>query len=206
MSIAVSVRPVSHPLKAPFRISRGVKTAAEVVEAVASADGHVGRGESVPYGRYGETVDSVLAQLAAALASSDVEAACAALNPVPSFEFDLDVFKNIILEKIGTKDQRATLLRILSQHKPAKGNLALKLAHALEEAGVPILGTSPDAIDLAEDRERFQQLLRRLDLRQPRNGIARSASAARKPAPRFRAFVSMRDCRLPAIAGCALSK
>lgn len=81
MSIVVSVRPVSHPLKAPFRISRGVKTAADVVEVIASADGHVGRGESVPYGRYGETVDSVLAQLAPALASGDVEAACAALPP-----------------------------------------------------------------------------------------------------------------------------
>ena len=64
---------------------------------------------------------------------SRLEAACTNLNPVPSFEFDLDVFKNIILERIGTKDQRATLLRILSQHKPAKGNLALKLAHALSD-------------------------------------------------------------------------
>ena len=42
------------------------------------------------------------------------------------------------------------------------GQTPLKLCHALEKAGVPILGTSPDAIDLAEDRERFQQLLRRL--------------------------------------------
>jgi L-alanine-DL-glutamate epimerase-like enolase superfamily enzyme len=81
MSIVVSVRPVSHPLKAPFRISRGVKTAADVVEVIACADGHVGRGESVPYGRYDETVESVLAQLAPVLASADVEAACAALPP-----------------------------------------------------------------------------------------------------------------------------
>lgn len=81
MSIAVSARPVSHPLKAPFRISRGVKTAAEVVEVIAQADGHVGRGESVPYARYGESVDSVLAQLAPALDSADVEAACKALPP-----------------------------------------------------------------------------------------------------------------------------
>lgn len=81
MSIAVSVRPISHLLKAPFRISRGVKTAAEVVEVLVQADGHVGRGESVPYGRYGETVDSVLAQLTPALISDDVEAACTALSP-----------------------------------------------------------------------------------------------------------------------------
>ncbi len=81
MSIILSARPASHLLKAPFRISRGVKTAADVVEVTASADGCVGRGESVPYGRYGETVASVLGQLAPALASGDVEAACALLPP-----------------------------------------------------------------------------------------------------------------------------
>ena len=81
MSIAVSARPVSHPLKAPFRISRGVKTAAEVVEVIAEADGHAGRGESVPYARYGESVDSVLAQLAPALNAADPEAARDALPP-----------------------------------------------------------------------------------------------------------------------------
>ncbi|WP_297515627.1 dipeptide epimerase [uncultured Caulobacter sp.] len=81
MSVIVRAHPVSHALKAPFRISRGVKTVAEVVEVVAEADGHVGRGESVPYARYGETVDGVLAQLAPALAADDVEAARAALPP-----------------------------------------------------------------------------------------------------------------------------
>ncbi len=58
------------------------------------------------------------------------------------------------------------------------GQTPLKLAHALEEAGVPIIGTSPDMIDLAEDRERFQQLLHRLGLRQPENGTARSIDEA----------------------------
>ncbi|MGV3768413.1 MAG: ATP-grasp domain-containing protein, partial [Sphingobium phenoxybenzoativorans] len=53
-----------------------------------------------------------------------------------------------------------------------------KLAAALEEAGIPILGTSPDAIDLAEDRERFQQLLHKLKIAQPVNGIARSREEA----------------------------
>src|SRR3954466_14507162 len=81
MPITASARPVSHPLKAPFRISRGVKTTADVVEVVATADGHVGRGESVPYGRYGETVDSVLAQLVPVLASGDVDAAYRTLSP-----------------------------------------------------------------------------------------------------------------------------
>ncbi|MBF0402199.1 MAG: carbamoyl-phosphate synthase large subunit [Magnetococcales bacterium] len=58
------------------------------------------------------------------------------------------------------------------------GQTPLKLAKALEAAGAPIIGTSPDAIDIAEDRERFQQLLYRLELRQPRNGIARSSAEA----------------------------
>ena len=53
------------------------------------------------------------------------------------------------------------------------------MSQALEEAGIPILGTSPDAIDLAEDRDRFKALLERLDLKQPPNGIARSAEEAR---------------------------
>lgn len=58
------------------------------------------------------------------------------------------------------------------------GQTPLKLAQQLEAAGVPILGTPPDAIDLAEDRERFQQLLQRLGLRQPVNGLARSEAEA----------------------------
>jgi carbamoyl-phosphate synthase large subunit len=58
------------------------------------------------------------------------------------------------------------------------GQTPLKLARQLEAAGVPIIGTSPDAIDLAEDRERFQQLLHKLKLRQPDNGTARSVDEA----------------------------
>jgi carbamoyl-phosphate synthase large subunit len=58
------------------------------------------------------------------------------------------------------------------------GQTPLKLAAGLEAAGVPILGTTPDAIDLAEDRERFQQLLHKLGLKQPENGIARSVEEA----------------------------
>jgi carbamoyl-phosphate synthase large subunit len=54
------------------------------------------------------------------------------------------------------------------------GQTPLKLAHALEEAGIPIIGTSPDAIDLAEDRERFQKLLYGLNLKQPENSICHS--------------------------------
>ncbi len=55
------------------------------------------------------------------------------------------------------------------------GQTPLKLAHALEQAGVPIIGTSVDSIDLAEDRERFQQLLHKLKLKQPKNAICKHA-------------------------------
>jgi carbamoyl-phosphate synthase large subunit len=65
------------------------------------------------------------------------------------------------------------------------GQTPLKLSQALSREGIPILGTSADAIDLAEDRERFQQLLHRLGLRQPDNGIARSAEEAEKIAERI---------------------
>ncbi|MDP6390489.1 MAG: carbamoyl-phosphate synthase large subunit [Alphaproteobacteria bacterium] len=58
------------------------------------------------------------------------------------------------------------------------GQTPLKLAHALEEAGIPILGTTPDAIDLAEDRERFQKLVHELGLKQPANGTATSLEEA----------------------------
>jgi carbamoyl-phosphate synthase large subunit len=65
------------------------------------------------------------------------------------------------------------------------GQTPLNLAHSLEEAGVRILGTTPDAIDLAEDRDRFARLLHKLRLRQPKNGIARSDAEAKKIAKRI---------------------
>ena len=60
------------------------------------------------------------------------------------------------------------------------GQTPLKLSLDLERAGIPLLGTSADAIDLAEDRERFQKLLHKLGLRQPENGIARSTEEAER--------------------------
>ena len=65
------------------------------------------------------------------------------------------------------------------------GQTPLKLAQALEEAGVPILGTSPDAIDLAEDRDRFKALIERLGLKQPESGIARNLAEARSVADKL---------------------
>ncbi|MCK6444595.1 carbamoyl-phosphate synthase large subunit [Elstera cyanobacteriorum] len=81
---------------------------------------------------------------------------------------------------IARREQsKGTLLGAIVQFG---GQTPLKLAAALEAAGIPILGTSPDAIDLAEDRERFQVLLQQLGLRQPKNGTARSAEEAEKVA------------------------
>ncbi|MDD3183637.1 MAG: ATP-grasp domain-containing protein, partial [Alphaproteobacteria bacterium] len=65
------------------------------------------------------------------------------------------------------------------------GQTPLKLAKALQTANIPILGTSPDAIDLAEDRERFQVLLQRLGLKQPANGLARTIAEAEKVAEKI---------------------
>jgi carbamoyl-phosphate synthase large subunit len=80
-----------------------------------------------------------------------------------------------VLELIGVEQSNGELLGVIVQFG---GQTPLKLAQALEDAGVPILGTSPDAIDLAEDRERFQQLLHRLSITQPVNAIARSSEEA----------------------------
>ncbi|UAB87754.1 carbamoyl-phosphate synthase large subunit [Ruegeria sp. SCSIO 43209] len=72
--------------------------------------------------------------------------------------------------EILTKEQEAgTLHGVIVQFG---GQTPLKLANALEAEGIPILGTTPDAIDLAEDRERFQALVNELGLKQPKNGIA----------------------------------
>ena len=59
------------------------------------------------------------------------------------------------------------------------GQTPLKLAHALEQAGIPVLGTSPDSIDLAEDRDRFNALCERLEIPQPAGGTATTPEGAR---------------------------
>ncbi|MBZ9655432.1 carbamoyl-phosphate synthase large subunit [Phyllobacterium lublinensis] len=81
-----------------------------------------------------------------------------------------------VLEILRTEQTAGSLHGVIVQFG---GQTPLKLADALEKAGIPILGTSPDAIDLAEDRDRFQKLLIKLDLTQPKNGIAYSVEQAR---------------------------
>ncbi|CAN7273282.1 carbamoyl-phosphate synthase large subunit [Bosea sp. LjRoot237] len=81
-----------------------------------------------------------------------------------------------VLEILETEKQNGTLHGVIVQFG---GQTPLKLAHALEQAGIPILGTTPDAIDLAEDRDRFKRLLDKLQLKQPKNGIAYSVEQSR---------------------------
>ncbi len=86
-----------------------------------------------------------------------------------------------VLELVRVEQSNGTLLGVIVQFG---GQTPLNLAHRLEAAGVPILGTPPDAIDLAEDRKKFQQLLNRIGLKQPRNDIATSNEQALAAAQR----------------------
>ncbi|MFV1917919.1 carbamoyl-phosphate synthase large subunit [Sphingomonas sp. MJ1 (PH-R8)] len=94
-----------------------------------------------------------------------------------------------VLEILHVEQQKGTLLGVIVQFG---GQTPLNLAKALEDAGIPILGTSPDAIDLAEDRERFAALVSKLGLLQPANGIARSRDEAVAVAERIGYPVLMR--------------
>ena len=87
-----------------------------------------------------------------------------------------------VLEIVRREQAKGQLLGVIVQ---LGGQTPLKLAEELQAAGVPILGTSPDSIDLAEDRERFAALVQRLGLKQPANGIARSRDEAIRVAERI---------------------
>ena len=121
----------------------------------------------------------------AAYAMGDIEIESIMVNCNPeTVSTDYDTSDRLYFEPLTEED----VLEILHCEQ-SKGELAgvivqfggqtpLKLSQALEENNIPILGTSPDAIDLAEDRYRFKDLLDRLSLKQPPNGIARSATQA----------------------------
>ncbi|MDT9012073.1 carbamoyl-phosphate synthase large subunit [Novosphingobium sp. APW14] len=94
-----------------------------------------------------------------------------------------------VLEILRVEMSKGELLGVIVQYG---GQTPLKLAQTLEDNGVPILGTSPDAIDLAEDRERFAALVNKLGLKQPANGIARSRDEAVAVANRIGYPVLMR--------------
>ncbi|MEN8728857.1 MAG: carbamoyl-phosphate synthase large subunit [Desulfuromonadales bacterium] len=121
-----------------------------------------------------------------ALAEDGFETIMVNCNP-ETVSTDYDTSDRLYFEPLTLED----VLEIVRVEQPTGvivqfgGQTPLKLAVALERAGVPIIGTSPDAIDRAEDRERFQELLNKLGLKQPANGIARSFAEAEKIAERI---------------------
>ncbi|WP_390913046.1 carbamoyl-phosphate synthase large subunit [Pseudosulfitobacter sp. SM2401] len=80
-----------------------------------------------------------------------------------------------VMEILRVELENGTLHGVIVQFG---GQTPLKIAQALQDEGIPILGTTPDAIDLAEDRERFQELVQKLGLKQPHNGLAHSDAEA----------------------------
>ncbi|MGZ8461380.1 MAG: carbamoyl-phosphate synthase large subunit, partial [Candidatus Deferrimicrobiaceae bacterium] len=114
-----------------------------------------------------------------ALREEGYEAIMVNCNP-ETVSTDYDTSDRLYFEPLTKED----VLAIIDEEKPIGvilqfgGQTPLNLAVPLEREGVPILGTSPDSIDRAEDRERFKELLDRLGLRQPPNGVARSADEA----------------------------
>ena len=121
-----------------------------------------------------------------ALAEDGFETIMVNCNP-ETVSTDYDTSDRLYFEPLTYED----VLNIVEKEKPEGvivqfgGQTPLKLAVALEKAGVPIIGTSPDSIDRAEDRERFQVMLHKLGLRQPENGTARSFEEAEKIAERI---------------------
>jgi carbamoyl-phosphate synthase large subunit len=121
-----------------------------------------------------------------ALAEDGFETIMVNCNP-ETVSTDYDTSDRLYFEPLTYED----VLNIVEKEKPEGvivqfgGQTPLKLAVALEKAGVPIIGTSPDSIDRAEDRERFQVMLHKLHLRQPENGTARSFEEAEKIAERI---------------------
>jgi carbamoyl-phosphate synthase large subunit len=125
-----------------------------------------------------------------ALRDSGIETIMVNCNP-ETVSTDYDTSDRLYFEPLTAEDvieiarveaRRGKLLGVIVQFG---GQTPLKLAAALEANAIPILGTSPDAIDLAEDRERFQKLLSQLGLRQPANGVARSIAEAEEVASRI---------------------
>ena len=118
-----------------------------------------------------------------ALSAAGYETIMVNCNP-ETVSTDYDTSDRLYFEPL-TEEDVLEIVRKESENGRVKGVIVqfggqtpLKLAQALENAKVPILGTSPDAIDLAEDRDRFKAMIDRLGLRQPQSGVARSAKEA----------------------------
>ncbi len=131
--------------------------------------------------RIGQGIEFDYCCVHAALAARDdgFETIMVNCNP-ETVSTDYDTSDRLYFEPVTLED----VLEIVHKEKPKGvivqfgGQTPLKLARALEAEGVPIIGTSPEAIDRAEDRERFQQMINRLGLLQPANAIVRSTEEA----------------------------
>jgi carbamoyl-phosphate synthase large subunit len=123
--------------------------------------------------------DYCCVQAALALRDDGYETIMVNCNP-ETVSTDYDTSDRLYFEPLTLED----VLEIIDLEKPKGvivqfgGQTPLKLARDLEKAGAPIIGTTPDSIDLAEDRERFQQLIHQLGLRQPPNRTARTETEA----------------------------
>jgi carbamoylphosphate synthase large subunit len=138
---------------------------------------------------------------------------------------DYDTSDRLYFEPVTLED----VLEIVAKENPKGvivqfgGQTPLKLARDLEAAGVPIIGTTPDAIDRAEDRERFQQMIVRLGLKQPANATVRSTEEAMKVAEqigypwlcahrmclvaaRWKSFSSRKNCKNICVLRCRYRK
>lgn len=121
-----------------------------------------------------------------ALREENIEAIMVNCNP-ETVSTDYDISDRLYFEPLTEED----VIHILETEKPSGvivqfgGQTPLKLARAIEKCGFKILGTSPDSIDRAEDRKRFQAMLKKLKLKQPANGTAKSLSDAKKIAKRI---------------------
>jgi len=131
--------------------------------------------------RIGQGIEFDYCCVHAAMAMRDLGFETIMVNCNPeTVSTDYDTSDRLYFEPLTLED----VLSIIDVEKPEGiiiqfgGQTPLKLARALEEAGAPIVGTTPDCIDLAEDRERFQELLQSLELRQPPNRTARDPESA----------------------------
>ena len=145
-------------------------TARDKVMILGSGPSRIGQGIEFDY---------CCVHAALALRAAGVEAIMVNCNP-ETVSTDYDTADRLYFEPLTLED----VLEIVAVERPRGvivqlgGQTPLRLARGLEAAGVPILGTTPDAIDLAEDRGRFQELLARLGLRQPANATARGPAEA----------------------------
>ncbi len=134
----------------------------------------------------GVEFDYMCVRAVMALRDQGIETIMINSNP-ETVSTDYDTSDKLYFEPLTLED----VLEIARREQPLGvvvqlgGQTPLKLTKGLEAAGVPILGTSPDAIDIAEDRRRFEEIARRLEIRQPENGTATSVEDAVEAAARI---------------------